>query len=778
VSSQYEARKYELLRTEQLLASVVLTLRKRALVTTILYDMMSAMHVRRLWVSGIVLVAAIALLPFSFHAERHLETATRVEGSQAETVRQELADRFRSPFVDQVVLVTQGLPPADSLEGAQALEPIVTALREQPGVSGVVSYLDSRDSIFLGRGGGTFILVGLTSTDGPVELLVPKLHQLASSLENQLRGRYPAVKLELTGEIPLNFDIRKASSDDVQRGESLVIPATLALLLVAFGSLIAALIPLAVGQLAIATTMAITGLLAQRWHLSILVQNLATMLGLGLGIDYALLMVSRFREAISAGHDGPAASVIAAHQAGRTLLISASTVAIGFLALLTVPISEIRSIGIAGFLVAGMSVLLTNTIVPAALALLGPRINIGRLPFTPKLDAHRAERTGIRWRQWGKMIVAHPWLALFVAGTPLLLLAWQVRRLDTSLPRGDWLPPAAESVHALHALRGMDREGVVESLRIIVELPTDSIAQTDAGWNVLDRLTKRLANDARSGRVISITTIAEGNRASLLDISRETRRTFLSSDGRAALIEVLPASSVSLRDQVNWVRELRQTGALALTGVPGATLLVGGIPALNADYETIIRDRFPSVTAMVVGGTLLALLCGFRSVFAALKAIALNLFSVAASFGALVFVFQKGHGSGFLGVPGGTGSVFPLVPIVAFAIVFGLSMDYEVFLVARVLEARRSGLNEMDAIPEGLAKTAGLITSAAAIMIVVFAAFTFGSFLVVKMIGFTLAIAVLIDATLVRIVIGPALLRIAGDWNWWPWGLPKRARRA
>jgi RND superfamily putative drug exporter len=236
---------------------------------------------------------------------------------------------------------------------------------------------------------------------------------------------------------------------------------------------------------------------------------------------------------------------------------------------------------------------------------------------------------------------------------------------------------------------------------------------------------------------------------------------------------VLPASSVSLRDQVNWVRELRKTGALALTGVPGATLLVGGIPALNADYETIIRDRFPSVTALIVGGTLLALLCGFRAIFVALKAIALNLFSVAASFGALVLVFQDGRGSRFLGVPGGTGSVFPLVPIVAFAIVFGLSMDYEVFLVARVLEARRSGLSEMEAIPEGLARTAGLITSAAAIMIVVFAAFTFGSFLVVKMIGFTLAVAVLIDATLVRIVIGPALLRIAGDWNWWPGGLAK-----
>ena len=740
--------------------------------------MMSAMDLRRFWVSGIVLAATIALLPFSFHAERHLETATRVEGSQAETVRQELADRFHSPFVDEVVLVVKGLPPMNSEEGGQALETIVTGLREQPGVSGVVSYLDLRDPIFLGQGGGTFVVVGLTSVEGPVESLVPKLHQLASSLEGQLRSRYPAVKLELTGEIPLNFDIRKASADDVERGESLVIPATLALLLVAFGSLIAALIPLAVGQLAIATTLAITGILAQHWHLSILVQTLATMLGLGLGIDYALLMVSRFREAISAGNDGPAASLIAARQAGRTLLISASTVGIGFLALLTVPISEIRSIGIAGFLVAGMSVLLTNTLVPSVLALLGPRINLGRLPFTAKLDADHAAKTGKRWRQWGKVIVAHPWLALFLAGTPLLLLAWQIRHLDTSVPRGDWLPAAAESVRALHTLRQMDREGIVESLRIIIDLPTDSIAQTDAGWSALDRVTKQLASDPRAGRVISISTIAESNRASLRDLPRETRRTFLSSDGRAALIEVLPASSVSLRGQVDWVRELRKMGALALTGVPGANLLIGGIPALNADYETIIRDRFPSVMALVVGGTLLALLCGFRSIIVALKAIALNLFSVAASFGALVLVFQDGHGSRFLGVPGGTGSVFPLVPIVAFAIVFGLSMDYEVFLVARVLEARRSGLSEMDAIPEGLARTAGLITSAAAIMIVVFAAFTFGSFLVVKMIGFTLAVAVLIDATLVRIVIGPALLRIAGDWNWWPWGLPKRARRA
>ncbi len=733
--------------------------------------MMGFMQARRFW-AGIVLVAVLALLPFSFHAERYLETGTRIEGDEAEMVSQELSSRFHSPFVDQVVLVVEGLPPADSDDGQQALATIVSGLKGEPGVSGIVSYLDLQDPLFLGKGGGTFVLIGLVSTGGPLESLVPELHEREISLENQLRTRYPAVKLELTGEIPLNFDIRKASADEVTHSESLAIPATLALLLLAFGSLIAAFIPLAVGELAIAATLAITGLLATRFHLSILVQNLATMLGLGLGIDYALLMVSRFREALCAGCNGPVASVAAARQAGHTLLISASTVGIGFLALLTVPISEIRSIGVAGFLVAGMCVLLANTVVPAVLALLGHRIDAGRLPFTPKLDAQWTARTGDCWRRWGTVVVAHPWLALLLAGAPLLLLAWQATRLDTSLPRGNWLPQAAESVHALDVLDQMDRSGVVEALRVVVELP-DSITQSEAGWDAIDGLTERLASDPRCYRAISITAIADSNRDAVDSLSPEIRRTFVSSDGRAALIEVLPVTSVTLRGQVDWVRQLRKTGGPALTGVPGATLLVGGIPALNADYQTIVARHFGPVMGLVVLGTLLALLGGFRSLFAAVKAIALNLFSVAASFGALVLVFQNGHGSRFFGVSAATGSVFPLVPIVAFAIVFGLSMDYEVFLVARVLEARRSGMNEMDAVPEGLARTAGLITSAAAIMIVVFAAFTFGNFLVVKMIGFTLAVAVLIDATLVRMVIGPALLRIAGDWNWWPGGLAK-----
>jgi RND superfamily putative drug exporter len=407
------------------------------------------------------------------------------------------------------------------------------------------------------------------------------------------------------------------------------------------------------------------------------------------------------------------------------------------------------------------------------LGLIGRRIDFGRLPFVPKLDASRLEHSGQRWRSWGQKIVAHPWLALILAASPLLVLAWQGMQLDTSLPKGDWLPKAADSVRALHELEQMDRVGVVQSIRILIEVPGESILGSDAGWAALDHASKKLASDPRCQRVLSITTLADGDRSFLTNVSRDSQHTFVSRDGHTALLEVVPNTSVSLRAQVDWVRELRKMGAPALTGDSSATLLVGGIPALNADYQTIIDNRVMPVIAMVVVGTLLALFAGFRSVVVAVKAIVLNLLSVAASFGALVLVFQKGYGSGLLGFPGGTGGIFPLVPIVTFAIVFGLSMDYEIFLVARVLEARRSGLTESEAIPEAMARTSGLITSAAAIMIAVFAAFTLGDFLVIKMIGLTLSVAVLIDATLVRMVIGPALLCLAGDWNWWPGGLRK-----
>jgi RND superfamily putative drug exporter len=720
-------------------------------------------------------VMALALMPFSYKVERRLETAAHIKGGESEKVNLELAQRFQSPYAHRLIVVISGIPDPDSAESADALGFLTSSLRSVPGVSGAVSSLDWPDSLFTGNNGGALIIVGLDLHDRTVEVLVPILKAKAEWMEGQLRSQYPDVKLEITGEAPLSLDLQKVSADDVKHAEERAMPVTLLLLLLAFGSLVAALLPLGIGVLSISMALGAAALLAHYLHLSILVQNLATMLGLGLGIDYALLMVSRFREALAEGYDPGHAADIAAGLAGRTLIISATTVAIGFSALLTVPISELRSIGIAGLLVTVLSVMLCTFILPWVLGLLGHRINAARvrLPGRRFKTPESLCAASKRWERWGSIVTRRPWTALLVAGVPLLILAFQARRISPGIPGLDSLPAAAASVRALHTLQGMGRAGIVQSLRVILELPPQSPPLSPAGWLAVTRLTRRFQSDPRAQEVLSLPTLTgmSDTANAINDVPEPIRKSFLGSDGQATLIELLPTAALSPNDQKRWVREVRSSDVAAITGVPGAVLRVGGVAAQVADYDAVVREWLPRVVLGVVLGSLLALLIGLRSLLAAVKAILLNLLSVGASFGALVLVFQEGHGSKLFGLDGPTGSVYPIVPILSFAIVFGLSMDYEVFLVARVLEERRRGLSETSAVIEGLARTAGLITSAGAIMIAVFTAFTVGSFMVVQMLGFTLAVAVLIDATLVRMVVGPALLQLAGDWNWWPFGL-------
>src|SRR5882757_8065047 len=734
---------------------------------------------RRFWLAMSGFVMALTLMPFSYKVERRLETAAHIKGGESEKVDKELAQRFQSPYAHRLVVVISGIPDPDSAESADALSFLTSSLRSVSGVSGAISSLDWPDPLFTGKNGGALIIVGSNHPAKAVEALVPILRAKADWMEGQLRSQYPNIKLEITGETPLTFDLRKVSADDVKHAEERAMPVTLLLLLLAFGSLVAALLPLGIGVLSISMALGAAALLAHYLHLSILVQNLATMLGLGLGIDYALLIVSRFREALAEGNDPGHAADIAAVQAGRTLIISATTVAIGFSALLTVPISELRSIGIAGLLVTVLSVILCTSILPWVLGLLGHRIDAARVrrrgkqSETPIKTPDSLCAPSERWVRWGSIITRRPWTALLVAGIPLLVLALQTRRISPGIPDHDSLPPTAESVRALHTLQDMGRSGIVQSLRVILELPPESRPLSPAGWVAVSRLTERFQSDPRAQEVLSLATLTgmSDTPGALGDVPEAIRQSFLRSDGQATLIELLPTATLSPNEQIRWVREVRSSDAAAMTGVPGAVLRVGGIPALDADYGSVVKERLPGVVLYVVLGSLLALLIGLRSLFAAVKAILLNLLSVVASFGALVLVFQVGHGSKLFGLDGPTGSVYPIVQILSFAIVFGLSMDYEVFLVARVLEERRRGLCERSAVIEGLARTAGLITSAAAIMIAVFSAFTVGGFLVVQMLGFTLAVAVFIDATVVRMIVGPALLKLAGDWNWWPLGL-------
>ncbi len=746
-------------------------------VTAALAQLARLIRRRRYAVLAVWAIAVALLVPQACTVGNRLEAAVRMDGSPAARVDAALARDFHSRFVHRLVLVLRGLPGPDLPEGREALSEIVAAVRAVPGVAGALSYLDSKDEIFLGRE-GSFLVVGLDARDVGPEARMAPLREASRAVSARLAGRFPQVTLLWTGEIPLNLDVRQASSDDARSAERRALPIALLLLLAAFGSVVAAILPVAVGVLGVLLTLGVAALAARWFHLSIFVQNIASMIGLGIGIDYALLMVSRFRESLARKHSPGLAMEDSCPRAGQTLLLSALPVGIGFAALLTMP-GDFRSIGFGGMLVTFFTLLLALTLLPALLAALGKRVDAGRI-MSRSAAAH--EEGSRRWRRWGTRVVRHPWLALLLGGVPMVLLALQAWHLRTGPVRGDWLPSNPESVRAVQRLEDMGRGNIVQTLRVMLTLPKTAPVGSAEGWTAARRLAQAFEHDPRIARVHSAAKEAA------VGITRARVRELvddgsISKDERSVLYELLPAvignDPMKLRaDAEALSRSIQASDAALLTGVPGSMLSVGGLPAINSQFEDAISGRLESVVGLVMVITFFALFFGFRSVLVAAKAVALNLLTVAAAFGALVLVFQDGHGIELFGLEAGTGRVFTIVPILAFCIVFGLSMDYEVFLVSRVAEARRSGLSEDEAIVEGLARTGSVITSAGSIMIAVFASFAMGAFLPIQMLGFVLTVAVLLDATVVRMVIGPALLRLAGKWNWWPGESRLRPKRS
>jgi len=709
--------------------------------------------------------AAAGLLPLAPGVEDRLEVSARILGSESAETERILTEGFESPFARSAVLVVSGVSAPDRPEGRAVLESVVRGLSTRPEVTATHSYLDQAEDLYRGDGGqGTFVVVGLRAPHGRVDRLLPGLRAATARVEAELGAAHPRAALRWTGEAALNYDLWRAGAEETRRAERRTLPLTLALLLLAFGSVAAAFLTVAGGALAVGLSLGLLAVAASGWPLSILAVNVASMIGLALGIDYALLTVSRFREAREGGASAAEAADGAARQAGATVALSGLAVAIGFLALLLVPLNELRSAVLGGLLVVLVSVLVASTLLPLALARLGPWLEAGRFR-TPRRDG------GARWRAWSRRVCARPWTVLVAAGLPLLLLALPAARLNPHIPRGDWLPPSIESARGIADLRAMGRAGVVETLRVVLELPETTSALEGEGWAALRRLERRLLDDPRVARVESLATVA-GDRADELAyvslLPAAAKRAFLGSEGAWALLAAVPREDADPEDVARLVRDLRRADPAALTGLPGARVRVGGLPAFNADYEDAVGSRLRTVVALVVATTLGVLLLAFRSLLVPLKAVALNLLAVSGAFGALVLVFQDGRGARLLGLPGPLDGVFPIVPALVFCTVFGLSMDYEVFLVARVAEARREGLSEDEALAEGLARTGPVITSAASIMVAVFGAFTLGEFVLLKMLGFALAVAVLLDATVIRMAIGPALLRLAGRWNWWP----------
>ncbi len=719
---------------------------------------------RRRWLLAFWVIVASVLVPLAAGSSARLEIGgAEARESESVWVDRALKQQFGSPFARNAVLVLEGIDPQDSA-GRVAMRDIEATLLEDENVLRVVSYINAPDSVFLSPR-GTFILVGVSDKTPSDDEMVTQLRSITARLQPELERTHPAGRMWWTGAAAFNYDIRLASGRDAAAAERRVLPVTLIALFIIFGSVLAALLPIAVGGLAIALSLGAAFVISGYWPLVILLQNIVSMLGLGLGVDYALLIVTRFREEVSRGSETVAAAVLATKHAGSTVLLSGTAVAIGFAPLLIVPATELRSVAVGGLLVVLFAVLAATTLLPGILVFIGRRLEAGRVWRSGKRGG------GSSWRIWGRWVVAHPVITLLVAGAPLVMLAWNARRLSTDIPSGPWLPRSMESTKGALALQTMGKSGVIQTLRVVILFPERGAATTDEGWAATTAMAQHLERDSRTARVKSLPMVLNATRpsASLMSfVTPDMRNAFMSRDERMALIEVEPRHDVSTGDLMRFARELREIDVRAVTGFAGSQIKVGGLPALNADYQTAIGGSVISVVLLVVGGTFVALLAGFRSFLVPIKAIALNLLSVAAAMGATVLVFQDGYGLGLFGLDSPVDGLFPAVPTIVFCIVFGLSMDYEVFLVARVREAVASGLSGDDAVVAGLVGTAGVITSAAAVMVIVFSGFAMGDFLIIKIIGFALSVAVVLDATLVRMAVGPATLKLAGRWNWWP----------
>lgn len=720
---------------------------------------------------GLVL---LALLPGAARLPARLDPSTRIVGSGSVAMERALQAEFASPLAHPLVLVVRGLPAPDAEATRAALAPLLPEIRSVRGVRTVIP----EDGAAAGPGarlepGSAVFLVGIDSGGAAAAPILARLRAVTAPAVRRLSGGGRAVTLRWTGLDATSLDLRRASARDARRSELRAAVPTLLLLVIAFRSLVAAAVPLGLGVLAIVAGMGLVSVLSPWWAPSLLLQNVISILGLALGVDYALLVVTRFRECLGTGESSRTAAARTAGTAGKTIILSGATVALGFVALLLVRVDEIRSVAVGGIAVVFAAVLLATTLLPAVLSWIGAGIDRGRLG-RGRMEA------GSRWHAWGGFVTRHPVPVLAAAALPLLLLAWPARRLSTDVPR-DWLPSQMESARGLADLADLGRDDLFNATTVLLRLPGGAQALAEPGWEATNRLSGRLLQDPRVARVQSLPTLAAGFGAprelftALLPDS--VRRLFVSRDGTVALLNVRPRHGASLRELAEFVRAVRRLDAGQVTGMRGAELLVGGAPAVQADYEDAVAASFPRVIATVLLGILLALSVGFRSLMIPLKATVLNLVSVGAAFGALVLVFQDGWGSGLFGIAGPLEGVFPAVPVLVFAIVFGVSMDYEVFLLRRVAEERgRPGASESSAIVDGLTRTARVITSAAVIMVTIFAALIFGSYLPARLLGFALAVAVLLDATLVRLALGPALLRLAGRWNWWPGG--GRATRA
>ena len=540
----------------------------------------------------------------------------------------------------------------------------------------------------------------------------------ASGLQVELGG-----ELFVEGELPAS--------------EAIGIVLAIIVLLIAFGSVLAAGLPILTALFGIGTGIAIVQLVANGLTMPDFTTQAVAMIGIGVGIDYALLIVTRYRQALRDGHEPESAVALSADTAGRSVVFAGTTVVIAVLGMLTINVPAVRGLAVGIALGVLMTMIAAVTLLPAVLGFVGHNIDKFGLPHKKHAEGEVRESF---WHRWSRVIQRRPWPAAIGGLLVLLLLAAPVLSMRLAFADNGNRPTSDTTRRAYDLLVDGFGPGFNGPLILAVDMPG---GQQDVA--TVDELTQRL----QQTEGVAFVTPPQLNDA-----------------GNAAVVQVFPSHSPQSEETADLVDRLRNDAIPPVTRGTDVDVLVGGLTAGATDYSNYTAERLPLFIGLVLLLSFLLLMTVFRSLLGPLKAVIMNLLSIGAAYGVIVAVFQWGWAKDLIGVAE-SGPVEAWAPMMLFAIVFGLSMDYEVFLLSRMREEYDRTGDNATAVADGLAATARVITAAAAIMILVFSAFVLGDERAIKLFGFGLAVAVFLDATIVRLILVPATMELLGDWNWW-----------
>ncbi len=584
---------------------------------------------------------------------------------------------------------------------------------------------------------------GVVSADGrtlliPVTLVSEDVHGL-TALTASLDGKNGfTVVSGGDGTASLAFD--EQSQEDLEKAELLGLPIALVVLVIVFGSLVAAGIPMVMSIIAIIVAIGASAIIGRYLGLSIFLVNMVTMMGMAVGVDYCLVVIQRFREERAKGLSRDEAIIRTGATASRAVLVSGMTVVVALAGMLLVPNGVFRSLGVGAMVVVLIAIAISLTLLPAVLRLLGDKVNAGRIRIPGRTSTPKSEHETFWYRTSG-LVMRHPGISVFFSVTLLLAAAAPYATIKLGWLGASTLPEQAEARRAIDILNDEFNAGVISPAEIVVTAPNTSSPAVVAA---VDSLLSRIAEDEEFGAPMS----TESSASNTLWLIR------------------IPMTSDPLGTHATAaVERLRDTYIPQAFAGTSADALVTGATASGIDDTSLITGSTVEVFAAVLGFSFIVLLLVFRSIVVPLKAIVMNLLSVGAAYGLMVLVFQHGIGNEWLGLAH-VETIESWVPLFMFSVLFGLSMDYHVFLLSRIKERFEETKDNAESVRYGVANTAGMITGAAAIMIAVFSGFASGELVAFQQMGFGLAVAVLLDATIVRIVLVPASMQLLGNRNW------------